>query len=190
MALVTDTLTYTGAYRPFERPPEGRSLNSLIPRGVRRFTISTVTAVKPVNDQIQTFISATLPLNFAYILRSFTLEMSDTRATDWERFVMLRIAESGQGAFADNGLVPLELFGASAAPVGARLVASPADVSNFQGPFWSLKGRTVVFRAELVNMTTTVTLGGSLISHVEFYEYDLTQAQRHYINTAIPVLSR
>ncbi len=189
-ALVTDNLTYVESYQAFERPPDALALNSLIPRGIRRFAIASATAVKPVNDQIVMFITATLPLNFAYILTRFSLEHTDTRASDWDTNASLRLFEAGLGADAENAIVPLVLFGAAAAPINARLTAGPADLSNFKGPFWTKRGGALSVRVEMVNMVNTVTLGGSVISHMEFLEYDLSQAQRHYINSPIPVLSR
>ncbi len=192
IAVVTDSIVYTASYLPFEKPPDALTINSLIPRGVRRFELaSAATAVKPVNDQIRMLLTATLPLNFAYILTRFSLAFIDTRAADWDAMAVLRVSEAGGGASAEHFTVPLDLFGSAPNPLDSRLVARPTSLAAIAAPFWARAGDAAVFlQVEMVDTNNTVTLGGTVTSHIEFLEYDLTQAQRYWINTLIPVLSR
>jgi len=64
------------------------------------------------------------------------------------------------------------------------------DLSNFSMPMWGLHGFAPTFRAHSANINATAALAGFVITHVEFLEYDLVQAQRYWINTRTPVMAR
>ncbi len=167
-------------------------LYSLIPRGVRRFFISASISAKPVNDEIDVFITATLPINFAYILRSFNLELTGDTIGDWDRACALRMADHIPGqplGTTEQWHVPMTLFTpASAAP--ALTVAGDLGLNNFTSPAWAAQSGSMTFRAKVANVQAAVGAAAFVVSHCDFLEYDLTQAQRFYINTPVPVLAR
>ncbi len=194
IALVTDNLTYGTSYQAFERPPDTTMLYSLIPRGVRRFFISTDVSAKPINDTIDVFITATLPLNFAYLMRSFNLQFTGDTASDWNASVTLRllnhIPEQGGAGVSEQLTAPMTLFtpGSGSPQLAVR---DFHDIRQFAGPFWSISQTgQVTFRARIANVAAAAGAAAFVISHCEFYEFDLTQAQRYFINTPIPVIAR
>ncbi len=191
IALVTDSLTYETSYQPFERPPDNTTLYSLIPRGLRRFFLQTDTAVKPVNDQIVMLITATLPVNFAYLLRSFNYQLTVDTSSDWDNSLELRMFNHipGQPLGTSESLQVQSANMATTAPMKfAR--ADSIMLSNFAGPIWAVHGGGITFRVQATNQAAAVQAAGFVITHVEFLEYDLTQAQRYYVNTPVPVLTR
>lgn len=192
-AIVTDNLDYLESYQPFERPPDFAAGFSLIPRGLRRFFLATAVTAKPVNDQINVFITATLPSNFAYILRRFSLSLSGDRAADWEADIGLRMLNHIPGqplGTSEQVTVIGRLITATGNP--NRTAAEVQDaISQFAGPFWTTAtGGSATFRVDMTNLNATVALAAFVITHCEFLEYDLTQAQRYYINTPYPVMQR
>ncbi len=194
VAIVTDNLTYETSYQPFERPPDNQSLYSLIPRGVRRFFIQTDTQAKPVNDQIDMFVTATLPENFAYIFRSFTFQLEVDTASDWDGEVMLRLFNHIPGqplGTAEHILILWSLLTGSGNVVPTQTVrGNQVDLSQFTGPMWAVHGGSITVRVSGHNTAAAVQAAGFIFGHMEFLVYDLTQAQRYYVNTPIPTLAR
>ncbi len=191
MALVTDNLTYLASYTPFERPPEAVTLNSFIPRGIRRFFLQTDTAAKPVNDEIIINMTATLPDQFAYVLRAFNVHLEADFANDFNGACLLRLFNHIPGQPLGNNEVIATILNRSVLPAGsAHATATVTQLSNFVGPFWSTKEGSVTFRAQLNNTQAQVLAAGFVTTHVEFLEYDLVQAQRYWIETPIPTIQR
>ncbi len=197
-AVVTDNLAFLETYQPFERPPDSQTLYSLIPRGVRRFFFQAATSVKPVNDQMDIFLTATLPENFAYIISKFSYQLVVDTASDWDAEVELRLLNHIPGQ--PNGIAELISCQAplkvNATRNDAKTVLShTVNLAMFTGPFWKAdppltSGGTPTFRVHHSNTAAAVGGAGFVTSHCEFLEYDLTQAQRYYINTPYPVLTR
>lgn len=191
VAVVTDNLAYSSSYQAFERPPDTITINSLVPRGIRRFFMATDLQAKPVNDDYSMFLTATLPENFAYIMRSFNCQISQDRALDWDQDMILRMLNHIPGQEVGTTEQIGVLFEFFANPtVNFRTVRGPYDLSAFSSPMWSVHTGAITFRVEAANTNNTVSTAGFVISHCEFLEYDLNQAQRYYINTPIPVLGR
>ncbi len=194
VAVVTDAITYSSTYQPLERPPDYLSLQSLIPRGIRRFFIDTATEAKPVNDEIEMFLTAVLPNNFAYLLRSVTYQISVDTASDWEGSVIIRMfnAIPGQPGSTEAQSALTSLVTPVATSVNSRtLRGDMLNLAMFTGPFWSPDTSTATtFRLAHFNTAAAVGAIGTVRSHVDFYEYDLVQAQRYYVNTPIPVMAR
>ncbi len=162
---------------------------------MRRFFINEDVDAKPVNDQIDLFLTATLPENFAYITSRFNLTLTSDVASDWDASVVLRLQNHIPGqpiGVTENVLLRANLF----TPAGLtqrRIVTAESAMQGlpaFTAPFWSAEGGTIDFRVEMTNVAAAVGAAGFIISHVEFLAYDLTQAQRFWINTPIPVLGR
>jgi len=171
------------------------AVNSPVPRGLRRFFFNNDVSAKPVNDQIDLFLTATLPVNFAYIINRFTLELSVDTVSDWDPLVVLRMFNHIPGqplGVAEHVAVRANLF----TPAGAtptRVVTAESQTSGlwgFTAPMWSVHGGSITFRVAMTNVAAAVGAAGFLTCHTEFLEYDLTQAQRYWINTPVPVLSR
>ncbi len=162
---------------------------------MRRFFFNNDVSAKPVNDQIDLFLTATLPAGFAYIINRFNLNLSSDVASDWNASLILRLGNHIPGqpsGVLEEVLVRANLFTpATATPT--RVVTAESSSSglySFTGPFWSSSGSAIDFRVAMTNVAAAVGAAGFLISHVEFLEYDLTQAQKYFINTPIPVLGR
>ncbi len=196
MAVVTDNLAYTPSYQAFETPPGAVVINSVVPRGVRRFFFNNVVAAKPVNDQIDVFLTATLPGNFAYIINRFNLSLFSDVASDWDPHVLLRIQNHIPNqpiGVLEEVLLRANLFTNSNDDPRRVVTAesSSSGLHSFTAPMWAIGGgESFDFRVAMTNQAAAVGAAGFLITHVEFLEYDLTQAQRYFINTPIPVLSR
>ncbi len=163
-----------------------------MPRGIRRFFIASATAAKPVNDTYLLNATAVLPSNFAYILTGFNYSMEVDTAPDWESRILLSLGNH----IPNQPVGSLELIHATVTDLpqsgsNPSKVMETVDLTNFTGPFWStVPGAGVTFTVQTSNEAAAVAAAGFLTSHVEFLEYDLTQAQRFWINTPIPVLSR
>ncbi len=194
MAIVTDSLTYLETYQAFERPPDNTTLYSLVPRGIRRFFLQTDTTAKPSTDEYDLFITATLPLNFAYSMRSFSLALTSDRAADFDADAVLRLTNhiSGQPIGTQEFIsVACQLVIPSANFDPQRIARGHAtDISSFASPFWAVKGSQATFRLAVHDVNSNAAAAGFVNTHVEFYEYDLVQAQRYWVNSPIPTISR
>ncbi len=191
-AVVTDNLNYTGTYQPFERAPSFDSTNTLVPRGVRRFWFADDISAKPINDQIDVFITATLPENFAYIITRFNYQLSSDVAGSWANTVVLRMFNHIPGqplGTAEIVSCSTTTFTPSGTPV-AQVRSFDNLMQGFTGPMWATHGGNITFRIQATNVAAPAGAAAFITSHVEFLEYDLTQAQRYYINTPWPVLAR
>jgi len=194
VAVVTDNLAYGSSYQAFERPPDSTTLFSLVPRGVRRFFFAAALTAKPVNDTYIFFLTATLPENFAYIMRSINLLLSVDTASDWTSQTELRMSNHIPGQALGTTETMYAIAGTQPLGSGGDTTKSfqsfTTELSHFTSPMWSVHGGSITFRVSMSNTAAAVGAAGFLISHCEFYEYDLTQAQRYYINTPVPVLGR
>lgn len=188
MAALVDNLTYLSSYTPFERPPEFKTLSSLIPRGLRRFYFEGDLTDKGAGDTLQALLTLTLPDSFAYSISRFDLVLEDARATDWRGqcllFLLNHIPGQPLGSRQDMNLV----FDFGSFPSPMRNANTTGGVlSQFISPMWSTHSGEITFRANIYNPSATAATTQNLRSHVEFYEYDLVQAQRYFVNTPIPV---
>jgi hypothetical protein len=189
VALVTDAKTYTGSFTPFERPPDAVSVNSFIPRGVRRFFIDEATDAKPINDTLNLTLTCTLPTNFAYILTKFNYRLSVDTVSDFDPSLTLGLFNHipGQPIGSEEWTVATTLTTKKSAADPARIVTT-VDLSRFSAPFWSAPTGVATCLVNAVNLAAPAAAAGSLATHLEFLEYDLTQAQRYWINTRIPTM--
>jgi len=193
VAVVTDSHAYGSTYQAFERPPDLLSLNSLIPRGIRRFFLDEAMAAKPVNDEIELFLTATLPQNFAYLLRSLTVQLAVDTASDWGGSVLIRMfnAIPNQPGSTEAAASVFRLVTPTANSTPTRtLGGDQVNLAMFTGPFWPTDGNNASLRVAAFNTAAAVGAAGTIRSHVDFYEYDLTQAQKYWLNSPIPVMNR
>ncbi len=179
----------TGSYTPFERPPEAQTLHSLIPRGLRRFFLQRVSSAKPINDDYQMLLTATLPDSFAYSISKFDFRWEADTASDIQLLAQTRLFNHipGQPLGSVQTMAhPLLFF---ATDVNYVTAVDP-DLTQFIAPFWSTHSGAVTWRLEARNFNDPAMAIGFFFCHVEFYEYDLVQAQRYWINTPVPVSIR
>jgi len=182
----------SSSYLPFERPPDSYTLYSLIPRGLRRFFFASDVQAKPLNDELVVNLSATLPENFAYIWRSANFQITADFVTGFTDEVWLRLLNhiSGEGVGSTENISSnFPIYVSNLAGSSSRMMRAPV-LSQFAGPVWAVHGGAITFRMQASNAAAAAMAAGFLISHCEFYEYDLTQAQRFYVNTPVPTLSR
>ncbi len=169
------------------------TLYSLIPRGIRRFfSTFTTTQEKPLNDTYDLFLTATLPVGFAYLLRSVVIKFAADTATDFEQVceVLLTRGIPGQGVTSQVVHLEVTRFTPATATQSVAVAARDSLLASFAGPFWSTQPLAAALRLHLANVDTPAMAAGIVDSHVEFLEYDLNQAQRYWINTPIPTLQR
>ncbi len=139
------------------------------------------------------FLTATLPVNFAYIFHRFNWLFTTDTIGDWQKMLALRMSNHipGQevGTTETVSVTMRDFF-----PPGStnQLVVGAPDAKDcpaaFTQPMWSAFGSGIDFRVQMSNSTAAVGGVGFLISHLEFLEYDLTQAQRFWVNTPIPTM--
>lgn len=140
------------------------------------------------------FLTATLPQNFAYIMTRFNATLSVDTASDWDGQGELRMSNHIPGqpiGVTETQQVDMSLF-TSGAGVASRS-CNPNSVNAvraFAGPFWPVSSSQASFRFHMANIAAAVGAAGFLNSHCEFLEYDLTQAQRFWINSPMPILLR
>lgn len=193
IAVVTDNLSYIPSYQAFERPPDNQTLYSLIPRGIRRFFLQDDVSLKPATDQIDLFITATLPENFAYIIKSFNFQINSDRAADWDAQIELRLSNHIPGQ--PLGMLEmlqqdlLLMVPGTGNPFRTTKEGS-STLSCFTGPMWAVHGGSITFRVQACNVNSNAMAASFVTTHVEFLEYELVQAQRYYVNTPIPVIGR
>ncbi len=113
--------------------------------------------------------------------------------TDFEPTIELLVTRAIPGQGVTSQILHLALnviTRGTGLPTGAAL-ARDSDLSSFAGPLWSTQPISAAFRMQMSNVAApAMAAAGVVDSHVEFYEYDLTQAQRYYVNTPTPVISR
>lgn len=148
---------------------------------------------KPVNDQIDVFLTATLPENYAYVMRNFNLQLSADTASDWDNTVVLRMFNHIPGqevGTAEMISTEMSLFVPAGATPTLTVNQHRLNLAAFTMPMWAVHGGSITFRVELTNIAAAVGAAAFVITHCEFYEYDLTQAQRYPLNTPFPVQAR
>lgn len=191
MASITDSLTYTGSYTPFERPPESFTLSSLIPRGVRRFFLQEATTLKGTTDELRIHMDAVLPDSFAYAIRRFDAQIRATNIEEGELSAQLSLFNHIPGVpLGSEQYISIPMVGSQRA-FGAneeQLTSAPADLSDFVSPCWSTQVGSITFRFDWMNKSAFIQGAGFCNSYVEFLEYDLVQAQRYWVNTPVPVM--
>ncbi len=165
----------------------------MIPRGLRRFFFTGTTSAKAINDDYNLFITATLPENFAYLMRSFNSRISFDTVADLDTFIAIRMLNHipNQGGSAEETMHVLQNLKEDATSNSSRVSDQRDSVTAFAGPVWADPGGSAItFRAAYANIEDPAQATGSVTTRCEFYEYDLTQAQRFYINSPFPVISR
>jgi hypothetical protein len=145
-----------------------------------------------VNDELDVFMTGTLPTNFAYAWRSFNLHLESNTVGDFEDDIDIRLTNHIPGQ--ELGTTEHVQVTTNLQRVGTgspmRVVNGLPALSSFATPIWSVHGGAITFRVHLTNVEAQAGGAGFVVTHAEFYEYDLVQAQRYWVNTPIPVQTR
>ncbi len=192
MALVTQTITPTSTFTPFEGMSEAQRLTNAVPRGLVRFETRVATAVKPVNDDLLLEITGSLPPNFAYVVSTLSYVIQIDTAADFDNFARLRIFNGLPNAVPGNEQIALFNFSKLLSGVGtAERVLTYGEGSLrewFPNPIWRTAGAAgISFTLRITNGNNAVMAAGTQFFNMSFYQYDLTQAVRFPLNSPIPV---
>jgi len=198
MAVVTQTVTPSRSYTPFEGPSEAQRNWSSIPRGMTRFNNLGPTVAlqaKPVNDSIDLQFTCSLPAGFAYVFSYLSFELQVDTASDWDVFCTCTIFNGIPGGPA--GSFPRAVC---AMPLVPDIVAndprrildySLGDVSEwFHTPTIGQGAGASTFLLNYHNSAAAVQAAGVIRFHAGFYQYELNQAVRFPLNYPLPVGQR
>ncbi len=193
MALVTQIFPLTGDYVPYERPSDRAALWTAIPRGLQSFMAATAQVdIKPVNDDFQLSLTATLPPNFAYVMADANFSLTQNRAVDFEDNVNLNLQNFYRGSeSATVGLAGnwVQDFIINASTVTARGMQQIAPWPAF--PLVAPRGASGI----LVNFTAwnnqdAAATTGIFDFFISFWQFDLEQIRKFPINTPLPTHNR
>lgn len=193
MATVTTTILAKPFYSPFERPPDNLALWSPIPRGLRGFTVHNVlTDIKPLDDNIEVFLTGTLPTQYAYVLADLNVSLQNGGATAYDDQFVLNIQNFFQGQdilgqiewaipFVDIPIVQESHKGTGTA----------SRDTLFSGPMWSAPGLTgIAWFMAFRNTASSAQTAATVNAFITFWEFDREQIRKFPLNTPVPTRSR
>lgn len=189
MALVTTTIDAIGRYTPYQRPPDEAVLRTAIPRGLRYFTVTSVTLdAKPINDTQLLIVTGELPSAYAYVMADLMLSVTVNTASTWERECRLNLTNWLPGAPGIDGdwMFKVQDMGGD-----GRLVLQPESVELPRFPLRrSQELSPVSFSVITRTVAAPASTAGTVRSYISFYEYDLAQIQYFPANFAPSVQIR
>lgn len=191
MAIVTTTIEMTPTYRPFERPPDAAALWTAIPRGLRGFVVeNAVLDAKPLNDDQQLILTGVLPSNFAYIFAEISLRLLVDVAAAWDTEYTLILQDFYQGRPDLIGQWNFD-FASSNLQSTARGQGHTAVQQVPKQPMWNPRDTPGIdINISTFNGTDPVGAAGNVWAFINFWEFDLEQAQKYPINTPFPTHAR
>ncbi len=191
MALVTQTVTPSRAYAPFEGLSEAQRLVSSVPRGMVRFAAEIASTAKPINDDYQLNITGSLPGGFAYVLSSLSFQLQADTSSGFENAVRFRLKNCIPGADPSSEIAIFELDSFI-----LKNVSDEQRILNyrlgslrewFPQPLFSQPGLPMSFTLDASNGADPAMAAGTMFFHAAFYQYELNQAVRFPLNSPIPV---
>ena len=191
MAVVTTTIVMTTTYRPFERPPDQVSLWTSIPRGLRGFVVEAgVLDAKPINDDQQLILTGILPSNFAFIFAEIGLWILVDVAAAWDSEYTLILQDFYQGR-ADVIQQWNFDFASSNLQSTARGAGHTAIQQVPKQPMWNPRDTPGIdINISTFNGADPAGAAGTVWAYINFWEFDLEQAQKYAINAPSPVHMR
>lgn len=193
MAVVTQGVTPTRFYSPFEGMSEAQRLVTSVPRGLVRFHSDAALSAKPVNDSIDLTITCSFPNGFAYVLSALSFELQVDTATDWDVRARGTVFNglpnvapgNNQPAIFEMANVP-----STAAGDPRRILAYGAGALRdwFSGVI--VKSPQAVghsFILQYHNSAAAVQAAGTMSFNLTCYQYELNQAVRFPLNWPFPV---
>ena len=166
-----------------------------IPRGIRRYTlVGAALTAKPVNDTYELIVSIGWQSNFAHILKGFWAAITQDVALAYDSgYITITngLDAVPQGLQID---LPTPYVTSHTVPGATEFaVFRYSDGGNtYPGPLWRGEPANVdpVVTWKVGNRQPAVGAAGTIHMLMEFWEYDLNQAQRFGLNFPIPVQSR
>jgi len=192
VALVTQTITPTRLFSPFEGMSEAQRLVSSVPRGMLRFFSDEAVDAKPVNDDLLINITGSLPPSFAYVLSSMSYQIQVDRAVDFDALARFRIFNGLPNGVPGNEQVALFNFTSLSSGVGVQekiLEYSRGALREwYPQPLVRTQGAAgISFTLRITNGNNTVQAAGTQFFNCAFYQYELNQAVRFPLNSPFPV---
>ncbi len=194
MALVTQDVTPTRSYTPFEGMSERQRLSNSVPRGLLRFFSNEAVDAKPVNDDIRLSITGSLPPNFAYVISALSFIIEVDTATDWTSFCRFRIFNGIPNGPPSNEQVAR--FNFSFNSMGVAIMPNSRILEFSAGSLREWFPQPIVRSAGAAGLSFTLLAGnganavqaaGAMFFNLSFYQYELNQAVRYPLNAPIPV---
>ncbi len=193
MAVVTQGISPTRSYSPFEGLSERRRLQTAVPRGLIRFHSSEALDAKPVNDSIDLTFTCSLPSGFAYMVSALAFEIAVDTASDWDAVARFRIFNGLPNVAPGNTQV--SSFEMASNPT--TVAGDPQRVLTFGGgtlrnwyPNPVVKSTGAAGHSGILqyhNSAAAVGAAGTISFNLSFYQYELNQAIRYPLNFPLPV---
>lgn len=192
MATVTQTVTATPTYTPFEGMSDAHRLLNHVPRGMIRFTAAEALDAKPVNDLINLSVFSSLPQGYAYIFSSISFEIACDTAAEWNSTARVRIFNGQPNApTAPNeqpALVTMTNYNDGGTSDSRRILdLAQGSLRNWwPSPIYNARFAISII-LQFTNFNVNVQAAGDLIFNMQLYQYDLNQAVRQPLNSPLPV---
>ncbi len=192
MALVIQTKSLEGSYVPYERPPDPIALWSAIPRGLQSFTTSSVLDAIAVNDDALLQLTATLPPNFAYVMQSCSLTLSQAGGSAWAAKCNLNLQNFYRApvdiaiALTGNWIQNME---SGAQDNSTRVLSLEQPWPSF--PLIGVNGTSgILIVLSTFNNAQVARAVGTIECFMSFWQFDLEQVRKFAINSPLPTHSR
>ncbi len=193
MALVTQAVTPSRFYTPFEGMTEAHRLVTSVPRGLIKFEAEIASTAKPINDDYQLNITGSLPGGFAHILSSLSFQIQADTSVGFEDAVRFRIFNGIPTGVTNNSqiaLFELDSFILKNVSNEQRILTYRLGSVRewFPQPLWPRPGSNATsFTLDASNGADPAMAAGTILFHIAFYQYELNQAVRFPLNSPIPV---
>lgn len=193
MAVVTQTVTPTRTYQPFEGMTEAARLWSAVPRGMLHFDAEVSLTAKPINDSYDLQVTSSLPDGFAHVFSSMSVQLVVDTASDLDAVATVRVFNGLPSAAPANtqfAAVTMTEVPSTVALGPSRILSySLGDLREwFPGPIvrhTGAAGLSILFNTH--NSAAAAAAEGAIFFHLSVYQYELNQAVRFPLNFPIPV---
>ncbi len=194
MATVTQDVSPSRSYSPFEGMSEARRLTTAVPRGMVRFFSDEAVDAKPINDDLVINITGSLPQNFAYIFNSISWNIIVDRAADFFDVMRFRIFNGLPNG--TNGSQQVAMFNFTNLSPTAALIANQRVLEFSRGNVsdWypnvlipPAPSQAMSFTISAFNAEDAAQAAGTQSFSASFYQYELNQAVRFPLNSPLPV---
>lgn len=193
MAVVTQGVTPSRTYSPFEGMSESQRIVTSVPRGLVRFHASEALDAKPINDILNLTITCSLPDNFAYVISHLSFEIAVNKATDFNATCRFRIFNGLPNVAIGNNqaaVFNMSNYDDGAVTDGRRILDFSLGGVRDWYPTPIVKTQGAIGHSGILQYTddvATAAAAGTLEFSLSFYQYDLTQAVRYPLNFPFPV---
>lgn len=201
MAVVATVIPMTSTYRPFERPPEGLTLWSAIPRGLQSFVVpGTALDAKPAGDEQTLSLTATLPPNFGYVLMDYSVSIAQDAAAKWADEINLNLQnffiapESLSIAMSHTWTDTFPTQGPDLGALSDATVRNTRHLAGFPLPSFPMYAPVgvsgILINIQAHNDGADVATAGTVNAYISFWQFDLEQIRKYPINSPFPTHAR